>query len=849
LTSVNASASTSVSPVSYNWTGSGITSATNISTITVNAGGVKNYTVTNTSNGCITTGSLNVVQNLLTPSPTASSTGTITCITNTIQLAGTPASGVTYTWTAPGGSSIVSGTNSQNAIGNGAGTYTLSVTMISSGCANSKTVAVIQNTAAPSVSSSISNSLTCVNVTADASVSTLATPVSFTWSGSGILTGNGTPTITTNSAGIKSYTVTNTANGCFTAGNVSVPQNTVIPSGLSAGTNQTITCGSPSVTLSSSISSPTNASVSWSGGVCGPANTLITNACSPGTYSLTATDPANGCTLSSTVAVFADASVPTVTLSSPSGTLTCVTTSVTISAISNPSLVAYSWLPTSGIVPGTESTSNPAFISGGTYSVVITNTINGCATTVTASITQNTLSPTITISALPSVICAGNSSTLTATGAVSYNWNTGPTSNSIVVSPSVNTSYTVTGAAANGCTGIASQVITVNATPVLTVTGNTTICKGSTAVLTAMGATTYTWNTGANTVSISTTPSITTTYTVIGSNGICTSTSSKTVLVIPSKDINGVITSTTGATNGDVTLFKYISTLSKWDSVTTVPFTSSYSFSGIDSALYVVRAVPSSTNIQVTYGDSAISWQGATVIDHGCAVNTSQNIKLLAFETFVPGPGILIGTITEGNGFGQKINSTLAPTAPGNPIGGIIVKGGKNPGGQMLVQTVTDDATGSYTLSGLPLNTGSESYFIFVDIPGLDTNGTYHVIVSSGNTQHTNLNFYVDSMYIHPNTVTYIAGEYERPENKIVLYPNPAQHFSNIQYELTDRTEVSIDIYDVMGKKVERILPPTEQLKNKYSQRITTRGLGSGIYFVHLTFNTTETVIKLVVTE
>jgi hypothetical protein len=52
-----------------------------------------------------------------------------------------------------------------------------------------------------------------------------------------------------------------------------------------------------------------------------------------------------------------------------------------------------------------------------------------------------------------------------------------------------------------------------------------------------------------------------------------------------------------------------------------------------------------------------------------------------------------------------------------------------------------------------------------------------------------------------------------------------------------------------MGKKVERFLPPTEQVKNKYSQRITTRGLGSGIYFVHLTFNTTETVIKLVVTE
>lgn len=40
-------------------------------------------------------------------------------------------------------------------------------------------------------------------------------------------------------------------------------------------------------------------------------------------------------------------------------------------------------------------------------------------------------------------------------------------------------------------------------------------------------------------------------------------------------------------------------------------------------------------------------------------------------------------------------NATLA--APGNPIGGIIVKGGKNPGGQMLVLATTD-AAGNFTI-------------------------------------------------------------------------------------------------------------------------------------------------------
>ena len=41
--------------------------------------------------------------------------------------------------------------------------------------------------------------------------------------------------------------------------------------------------------------------------------------------------------------------------------------------------------------------------------------------------------------------------------------------------------------------------------------------------------------------------------------------------------------------------------------------------------------------------------------------------------------------------------STAVLAAPGNPIGGIIVKGGKNPGGQMLTLATTD-ARGGFTV-------------------------------------------------------------------------------------------------------------------------------------------------------
>ena len=47
-----------------------------------------------------------------------------------------------------------------------------------------------------------------------------------------------------------------------------------------------------------------------------------------------------------------------------------------------------------------------------------------------------------TVNAANATICAGQSATLTATGATTYSWSTGSTASSIVVSPSSTTSYT-----------------------------------------------------------------------------------------------------------------------------------------------------------------------------------------------------------------------------------------------------------------------------------------------------------------------------------------------------------------------------------------------------------------------
>src|SRR4029078_1864256 len=110
-------------------------------------------------------------------------------------------------------------------------------------------------------------------------------------------------------------------------------------------------------------------------------------------------------------------------------------------------------------------------------------------------------------------ICAGGSSTLTARGATSYQWSTGQTTASITVSPSSTTTYSVTGTNASGCSGVASVTVSVNALPNVTASASSaSICPGGSSTLTASGATSYQWSTGATTASITVSPSSATTY-------------------------------------------------------------------------------------------------------------------------------------------------------------------------------------------------------------------------------------------------------------------------------------------------------------------------------------------------
>ncbi|MEI6410196.1 MAG: T9SS type A sorting domain-containing protein, partial [Bacteroidota bacterium] len=119
-------------------------------------------------------------------------------------------------------------------------------------------------------------------------------------------------------------------------------------------------------------------------------------------------------------------------------------------------------------------------------------------------------------------ICAGSIATLNASGATDFVWSNGETSNSINVSPSETSTYSVFGSSL-GCSSLpVSAQVTVNPIPVISVK-NDTICAGSTAILKASGASDFVWSNGETSSSIHAILFETSTYSVIGSSLGCAS--------------------------------------------------------------------------------------------------------------------------------------------------------------------------------------------------------------------------------------------------------------------------------------------------------------------------------------
>ncbi|MBU0763870.1 MAG: gliding motility-associated C-terminal domain-containing protein [Bacteroidetes bacterium] len=170
--------------------------------------------------------------------------------------------------------------------------------------------------------------------------------------------------------------------------------------------------------------------------------------------------------------------------------------------------------------------------------VYVTVTENGC---------QSSASHTIITWPLPaagitgdSTVCDGNSLVLTADGGTEYLWNTSATTSYINITPVITTTYFVT-VYDSHCENSAFHTVTVVPLPDAVISGDTSVCQGDTAILTASGGSEYLWSSGLTGAQLSVAPDVTTGYSVTVTESGCSSSNNfiLTVLLRPEGEITG----------------------------------------------------------------------------------------------------------------------------------------------------------------------------------------------------------------------------------------------------------------------------------------------------------------------
>nr|CAI78899.1 hypothetical protein fc143 [uncultured bacterium] len=243
--------------------------------------------------------------------------------------------------------------------------------------------------------------------------------------------GQTTQTIDVTTGGVYSVIVTN-ANGCHGSDEIGITVNPN-PTPTITATPGTNVCEGTTVALDAG---PGYASYLWS-----PAGqtTQTIDVITGGTYSVTVMDT-NGCDGSDDIVITVNPN-PTPTVMATPGTTVCEEETVTLDA--GPGYASYLWSP------GGQTTQTIEVTAGGTYSVTVTDA-NGCqgSDDIVITVNPNPTTPT-NAAADPPEICAGDSSTLTATvGGAEIDWYTDScggtfieTGNSIEVSPTATTTY------------------------------------------------------------------------------------------------------------------------------------------------------------------------------------------------------------------------------------------------------------------------------------------------------------------------------------------------------------------------------------------------------------------------
>jgi gliding motility-associated-like protein len=353
-------------------------------------------TITESTSNCMVSDTV-IVFAQTTAVPDGGSDLEVTCLVDTVIIEALYLQNpnVMAEWMAISGT-IYASTDTTATVG--AGEYVISLVASGGGCVGSDTILVVDNTMPPMADAGENGALGCsdVSVQLDASASTSNSggTLEFLWSA----TGNGgvcsdatLPQIDACGPGEYTVLITDTGNGCTATGLVMVMGDTLKPVS-NPGVDMVLTCLNSTAILDGSGSSMgMEFEYSWIFNGMEIGSDIQQSVMTAGTYTLMVTNTENMCSAVSLVVVTEDIAEPMITLSAVAGFLSCNNATDTLTVSTNIPNAEFAWS-----APVTTTDSVAVVDIPTTYSVTVTNIINGCTNAATFTIEDNTMNPGIT---------------------------------------------------------------------------------------------------------------------------------------------------------------------------------------------------------------------------------------------------------------------------------------------------------------------------------------------------------------------------------------------------------------------------------------------------------------------
>ncbi|GAB5554762.1 MAG: hypothetical protein Sapg2KO_43530 [Saprospiraceae bacterium] len=390
--------------LTYSWSGldSQLIDAPTQSTIMVDQTGDYVLTLSNPTNGCVSSDTINVTRNQVLPQVSAGIDQTFNCDSDQLTLTGNAMSQSTdieIRWLSRQPNDIISGNESLSITVQDTGTFQLLVVDLENGCSALDTVEVLPPPLLPPLPIIQDQSISCAQISLNLDAG-FAPRDSFTFTWKGI-TDQGTTIskqegsmLEVDAPGFYTFELKNTFTNCSDSLTVRINDNRIDPDFVIAPP-ETLSCSQTEVTLALAFPLDSNRyELSWSGPNT-QVNGNLAQVNEPGFYYLSVTDMENGCSSTDSVLVTQSIEVPAINLPA-APLLTCSEDTLILSASAAPNTVPFWSGPVGGIV-GDSVLFDVQVRLPGIYVLSITDTLTGCTNGSALTIEDGRIAPTLVL--------------------------------------------------------------------------------------------------------------------------------------------------------------------------------------------------------------------------------------------------------------------------------------------------------------------------------------------------------------------------------------------------------------------------------------------------------------------